>query len=228
MDMAAHGRLHQGGGSGIANGLACLYRISGADRQILRQAGIPGGISAVMPDHHRISHGIILIGGIDRTVTGCADRRPLFRRQIAAGGPLTVTHKEVTRFFMTIPEAVSLILQACALAEGGEVFVLDMGTPVKIDDMARKMIRLCGLEPDVDIKIEYTGLRPGEKLYEELLLKSEGLEKTENDLIYIGHQKIYSAEEIQAKLAALQEVFGKEPAAVRERVFEMISEDQQK
>jgi len=153
---------------------------------------------------------------------------PLFRRQIAAGGPVTVTHKEVTRFFMTIPEAVSLILQASAFARGGEVFVLDMGTPVKIDDMARKMIRLCGLEPDVDIKVEYTGLRPGEKLYEELLLKSEGLQKTDNDLIYIGHQKIYSADEIAAKLAALQEVFGKEPAAVRERVFEMICEDQQK
>ena len=153
---------------------------------------------------------------------------PLFRRQIAAGGPVTVTHKEVTRFFMTIPEAVSLILQASAYAKGGEVFVLDMGTPVKIDDMARKMIRLCGLEPDMDIKIEYTGLRPGEKLYEELLLKAEGLQKTDNDLIYIGHQKIYSPEEIAGKLAALKEVFGKDPAAVRERVFEMISEDQQK
>ncbi len=112
---------------------------------------------------------------------------PLFKRQIARGGPVTVTHKEIIRYFMTITEAVSLVLQACAYAQGGEVFVLDMGDPVRIDDLARNMIRLSGLEPDVDIPIVYTGLRPGEKLYEELLMQDEGLDKTPNELIFIGH-----------------------------------------
>ena len=113
---------------------------------------------------------------------------PLFRRQIAEGGPVTVTDKRIIRYFMTIPEAVQLIFQAGAYAKGGEIFVLDMGDPVKIDDLARNMIRLSGLEPDVDIPIVYTGLRPGEKLYEELLMSGEGMEKTPNDLIFIGHE----------------------------------------
>ena len=110
------------------------------------------------------------------------------RRQIAEGGPVTVTDKRIIRYFMTIPEAVQLIFQAGAYAKGGEIFVLDMGDPVRIDDLARNMIRLSGLEPDVDIPIVYTGLRPGEKLYEELLLSGEGMDKTKNDLIYIGHE----------------------------------------
>ena len=150
---------------------------------------------------------------------------PLFRKQIAAGGPVTVTDKRVTRYFMTIPEAVSLILQAGAFAEGGEVFVLDMGSPVRIDDMARKMIRLSGFEPDVDIKIEYIGLRPGEKLYEELLLKTEGLQKTANDLIYIGHQRMYTQEEIQEKLDTLQGVLHSPKQDVRNCVLGLIQED---
>ena len=111
---------------------------------------------------------------------------PLFKKQIAEGGPVTVTDKNITRFFMTIPEAVSLVLQAGALGKLGEIFVLDMGKPVRIDDLARNMIRLSGFEPDVDIKIVYTGLRPGEKLYEEVLMDEEGLQTTENALIRIG------------------------------------------
>ena len=150
---------------------------------------------------------------------------PLFKKQIAAGGPVTVTDKRVTRFFMTIPEAVTLILQAGAFAEGGEVFILDMGKPVRIDNMARQLIRLSGLEPDVDIKIEYIGLRPGEKLYEELLLKGEGLQKTSNNLIYIGHQKMYSPEEIQEKLVSLREILYSPKEDDRERIMSLIQED---
>lgn len=111
---------------------------------------------------------------------------PLFKKQMAAGGPVTVTHPEIIRYFMTIPEAVSLVLQAGAYAKGGEIFVLDMGEPVKIADLAKNLIRLSGYTLGVDMEIEYTGLRPGEKLYEELLTKEEGLQKTENELIYIG------------------------------------------
>ncbi len=112
---------------------------------------------------------------------------PLFKKQIEAGGPVTVTHPDIIRYFMTIPEAVSLVLQAGYYAESGDIYVLDMGEPVKIDTLARNLIRLSGLKPDIDIKIVYTGLRPGEKLYEEKLMDEEGMRKTPNDLIHIGN-----------------------------------------
>jgi FlaA1/EpsC-like NDP-sugar epimerase len=110
---------------------------------------------------------------------------PLFKKQIKKGGPVTVTHPEVTRFFMTIPEACQLILQAGAMGSGGEIFILDMGTAIKIDDMARDLIRLSGFEPDVDIKIEYIGLRPGEKLYEELITEGENVVPTLHEKIMV-------------------------------------------
>jgi len=130
---------------------------------------------------------------------------PLFRRQIANGGPVTVTDKRITRFFMTIPEASQLVMTSGAMAKNGELYVLDMGKPVKIYDLAEEMIRLSGLEPHKDIEIVETGLRPGEKLYEELLIKTEEMDKTENDLIFIERDKPLSKEEIQKKLDILKE-----------------------
>ena len=128
---------------------------------------------------------------------------PLFKKQIAEGGPVTVTHPDIIRYFMTIPEAVSLVLSAGSSASGGEIFVLDMGSPVKIDTLARNLIKLSGLKPDVDIKIEYTGLRPGEKLYEEKLMDEEGLRKTKNKLIHIGNPIPFDTDEFLNNLVEL-------------------------
>lgn len=128
---------------------------------------------------------------------------PRFKDQIAKGGPVTVTHPDIIRYFMTIPEATSLVLQAGTYTEGGEVFVLDMGTPVKIDTLARNLIRLSGLQPDVDIKISYTGLRAGEKMYEEILMSEEGMKTTPNQLIYIGRPISFDEDEFLAQLQLL-------------------------
>lgn len=131
---------------------------------------------------------------------------PLFKKQIAEGGPVTVTHREVTRFFMTIPEAVSLVLQASAMAQGGEIFVLDMGEPVKIVDLAENLIKLSGYEPYVDIPIKFTGLRPGEKLYEEVLMEEEGLRRTSNNKIKIGKPIDIDEKEFVKELNILKKV----------------------
>lgn len=131
---------------------------------------------------------------------------PLFKRQIASGGPVTVTHPDIIRYFMTIPEAVGLVLQAGAYAKGGEIFILDMGDPVRIDDLARNLIKLSGHIPDVDIMVEYTGLRPGEKLYEEKLMQEEGLRRTPNKKILIANPIEVDEEKFWEKLDELKEV----------------------
>ncbi len=149
---------------------------------------------------------------------------PLFRRQIEAGGPVTVTHPDIIRYFMTIPEAVSLVMLAGTYAHGGEIFVLDMGSPVRIVDLARNMIKLSGYKPDVDIKIVYTGLRPGEKLYEEKLMAEEGLKKTDNDLIHIGCPIPFDEERFLNQLTKLMGVaYSNKESRIREMIASIVT-----
>lgn len=147
---------------------------------------------------------------------------PIFKRQIKEGGPVTVTHPDIIRYFMTIPEAVSLVLQAGAYAKGGEIFILDMGEPVRIADMAKKLIKLSGYEPDVDIKIEYTGLRPGEKLYEELLMEEEGLQDTPNHMIHIGKPIEMNEDTFVERLINLKEAAYGETDDIRSLIKELV------
>ena len=147
---------------------------------------------------------------------------PRFRKQIEQGGPVTVTHPDITRFFMTIPEAAQLVLQAASYAKGGEIFVLNMGKPVRIYDLARKMISLTGLRPDVDVKIVFTGLRPGEKLYEELLMNEEGLTKTAHSKIFIGKPIDVTEEELKEKLAKLEAVLHADVETVKNVMAEVV------
>lgn len=147
---------------------------------------------------------------------------PIFKKQIESGGPVTVTDKDINRFFMLVNEAVSLVLLAGSKAHGGEIFVLDMGEPVKIDTLARNLIKLSGYKPDVDIKVEYTGLRPGEKLYEEKLMSEEGLRKTEDDLIYIGNPIPLDTEKLLSQLDKLMSVAYSNDEDIRSYVEEMV------
>ena len=147
---------------------------------------------------------------------------PLFKKQIAEGGPVTVTHPDIIRYFMTIPEAVSLVLQAGVYADRGEIFVLDMGEPVRIDDLARNLIRLSGFEPDVDIEVQYTGLRPGEKLYEEMLMNEEGLRSTANHLIHIGQPLEIDDVRFAQQLLRLEEACENNSEDIRELVAQIV------
>ena len=147
---------------------------------------------------------------------------PLFKKQIESGGPVTVTHPDIIRYFMTIPEAVSLVLQAGAYARGGEIFVLDMGEPVKIYDLAKNLILLSGHKPDGDIQITFTGLRPGEKLYEEMLMEEEGMQETENRLIHIGKPIEIDEEKFLSQLQYLKEYVVEEPEDIRSCIQDIV------
>ena len=153
---------------------------------------------------------------------------PLFQKQIAAGGPVTITHPEMTRYFMTIPEAVSLVIQAGAMEQNGEIFILDMGEPVRIVDLARDLIRLSGLEPDKDIKIQYCGVRPGEKIIEELLTAEEGVATTKHERIYVSTPPRMNWAQFRRDLLELEELLvSGDWVKMTDKLWQIINEEQQ-
>ena len=197
--------------AGKANEIPALYFHRGSGDKEARAKKLPG---KVCTEFVAVRFGNVL--GSNGSVV------PVFKRQIAKGGPVTVTHPDIIRYFMTVPEAVSLVMLAGTYAHGGEIFVLDMGSPVKIDTLARNLIRLSGLKPDEDIKIEYTGLRPGEKLYEEKLMAEEGLRTTDNKLIHIGCPIPFDADQFLEQLGELIDVAYRNDSNIRSYVERIV------
>ena len=187
--------------------------------RLFTHAGEPEKVEETLETTHKTEFVAVRFGNV---LGSNGSVIPLFKKQIAKGGPVTVTHPDIIRYFMTIPEAVSLVMQAGFYAKGGEIFVLDMGAPVKIDDLARNLIKLSGFRPDVDIKIAYTGLRPGEKLYEEKLMDEEGMQKTPNELIHIGSPIAFDTETFLKQLKELMKLAYENEDSVREMVARMV------
>ena len=200
---------------GRTSEIPSLFTHSADEDEKAPEAQGSGGVSVPVTEFVAVRFGNVL--GSNGSVI------PLFKKQIAAGGPVTVTHPDIIRYFMTIPEAVNLVLEAGTYAKGGEIFVLDMGSPMKIETLARNLIKLSGFKPDEEIKIVYTGLRPGEKLYEEKLMAEEGLTKTKNDLIYIGKPVEFDTDRFLAGLQELMEAAYDNNRNIRKLVQEFVS-----